>query len=71
MLSIYQEYLDRNGFEAKKYQIEAIEKMKDIETNGAEIGRVRCNSGMLADEMGLGKTAQMIGLILDLQLKLY
>ena len=65
MLSIYQEYLDRNGFEAKKYQIEAIEKMKDIETNGAEIGRVRCNSGMLADEMGLGKTAQMIGLILE------
>ena len=65
MLPTYREYLDRNGFEVKGYQMEAIEKMKDVEVNGAEIGRVSCNSGILADEMGLGKTAQMIGLMLE------
>lgn len=65
MLPVYQEYLKRNEYDEKEYQMEAIAKMRDVEVKGVEIGRTRINSGMLADEMGLGKTAQMIGLILE------
>lgn len=60
----FQDFLERNGFDAKDYQTEGVEWMLNLETEGCQLGKTKVRGGILADEMGLGKTIQMLGLIL-------
>ena len=61
---IFAQYLKQNNFSEKKYQLDGIEWMINIEKNGIMINDMLIKSGLLCDEMGLGKTIQMLGLIL-------
>ena len=61
---IFAQYLKQNNFSEKKYQLDGIEWMINIEKNGIIMNDTVIKSGLLCDEMGLGKTIQMLGLIL-------
>lgn len=61
---IFAKYLKQNNFSEKKYQLDGIEWMINIEKNGIMMNDTLLKSGLLCDEMGLGKTIQMLGLIL-------
>ena len=63
-IDIFAQYLKQNNFSEKKYQLDGIEWMINIEKNGIMMNDVLIKSGLLCDEMGLGKTIQMLGLIL-------
>ena len=62
MLSRFNGYIERNGFDAKPHQTEGVQWLLDIEQTGEQLGSQTIKSGILADEMGLGKTIQMLGL---------
>ena len=61
----FNQYIQRNGLEAKGYQTSGVEWCMEIERDGRRMGNKTVRGGVLADEMGLGKTTQMIGLILS------
>ena len=63
-IDIFAQYLKQNNFSEKKYQLDGIKWMINIEKNGIMINDMLIKSGLLCDEMGLGKTIQMLGLIL-------
>ena len=65
MLSRFNGYIERNGFDAKPHQTEGVQWLLDIERDGKQLGDQTIRSGILADEMGLGKTIQMLGLCLE------
>ena len=65
MLSRFNGYIERNGFDAKAHQTEGVQWLLDIERDGKQLGNQTIRSGILADEMGLGKTIQMLGLCLE------
>ena len=58
---IFAKYLKQNNFSEKKYQLDGIEWMINIEKNGIMMNDTVIKSGLLCDEMGLAKTIQMLG----------
>jgi len=48
-----------------KHQVEGIEWMLNLESNGYKVGEDTVRGGILGDEMGLGKTIQALALVVN------